>query len=266
MPTAYGNYHNYNGPASRFPGFPPSSHVRDARLTMLESLVPGLFTAKHCLDIGCNAGTVSCQLAVDFEATSVTGVDIDSSLVNQAENLLALRSSRVRPPIAESSKPIVDYFPVSAVLTHGYRVEPASKTSRSSPAAPALPLLPRVNFIAADFVLSADPAISGPYDVILALSVIKWIHLEHLDKGLVTFFQKCSSSLASGGYFVIELQTWDSYERAIRPTTAPHFRESLAQLKLRPETSFDEILQEHGLQLHKTCDSLPRRISVYRKV
>ena len=35
--------------------------------------------------------------AFDFGAASVTGVDIDPKLVAQAEALLALRSSRVRP-------------------------------------------------------------------------------------------------------------------------------------------------------------------------
>jgi hypothetical protein len=37
-------------------------HVRDPRLDIAKDLIPGLFTAKNCLDIGCNAGGVSCQL------------------------------------------------------------------------------------------------------------------------------------------------------------------------------------------------------------
>lgn len=194
----------------------------------------------------------------------MTGVDIDPQLISQAENLLALRSSRVRP-VANNSGECVDYFPMSAVLKHGYRFEPQSKASRSPTTVRAVSNCPRVRFVSGDWVVSADPASSGPYDIILALSVIKWIHLEHLDEGLVIFFRKCSSSLASGGYLIIELQPWDSYEKAIRPNTAPHFKESFQKLKFRPETSFAELLQEQGFSLYATTEALPRRISVYRK-
>jgi 7SK snRNA methylphosphate capping enzyme len=37
-------------------------HVRDPRLDLARDLVSDLFSAKNCLDIGCNAGGVSCQL------------------------------------------------------------------------------------------------------------------------------------------------------------------------------------------------------------
>jgi 7SK snRNA methylphosphate capping enzyme len=150
---------------------------------------------------------------------------------------------------------------MSAVLTHGWRTKPDSTPSRRPPSK-----WPQVNFISEDWVLSANPATSGPYDVILALSVIKWIHLEHLDKGLVSFFRKCSSSLAPGGYFIIELQTWESYEKAVRPGKAPHFKDTLKTLKYRPETSFDDLLKKYGLNLCATCTALPRQMSVYRKI
>lgn len=237
-------------------------HVKDARLDLLDTLIPGLFEAKHCLDIGCNAGRISCQLGFDFNAASVTGVDIDPVLVKQAEHLLAIRSSRRRPG-TNGEDMEVDYFPMSAVLKHGYRFEThgekplAEQTSASDP--------PRVQFVAADWVLSDDVAVCGPFDVILALSVIKWIHLEHLDEGLLTFFRKCATALASGGYLVIELQPWESYEKAVRNNHAPHFREALKQLKYRPE-AFTDLLREQGLELRTSSEALVRQIYVYRKV
>jgi 7SK snRNA methylphosphate capping enzyme len=279
-------YPDYTGP-SRAPG--SATHVLDARLNLLTRLVPGIVTAKTCLDVGCNAGNVACQLgkwkgvpasilsdytsrllilthviAFDFHAASVTGVDIDPKLVAQAEKLLALRSSRARPPTSGSPH-IVDYYPVSAVLTHGYRIEPKSKVSRIPSIAPTTSDWPCVQFVSADWVASADRAISGPYDVILALSVIKWIHLEHLDEGVTIFFRKCALCLQSGGHLVIELQTWESYEKAIRPNHSPHFSENLKQLGYRPETSFDGLLAEQGLRLIASSTDLPRRINVYRK-
>jgi 7SK snRNA methylphosphate capping enzyme len=158
-------------------------------------------------------------------------------------------------PATEQSPRIVDYFPMSAVLRNNHI--PASAPSPSS--------WPRVNFVAADWVVSTNPAIVGPYDFILALNVIKWIHLEHLDAGVATFFRKCNASLASGGYLIIELQTWDSYTKAVRPNAAPHFVENLAKLKYRPETSFPKLLQEEGFNLCATSAQLRRQINIYRK-
>lgn len=95
--------------------------------------------------------------------------------------------------------------------------------------------------------------------------MIKWIHLEHLDAGLETFFQKCASSLSPGGYLVIELQTWESYEKAIRPGKAPHYSKNIKQLRHRPESSFDALLAEQGLCLCASSLALPRPIKIYRK-
>ena len=101
--------------------------------------------------------------------------------------------------------------------------------------------------------------------MILALSVIKWIHLEHLDRGLDIFFDKCASHLAPGGHLVIELQMWDSYQKAIRPNHSPHFAANLKKLVYRPETSFDDLLAKRGLELCASSTELARRINVYRK-
>jgi len=201
--------------------------------------------------------------AFDFHAASVAGVDIDPNLVAQAEKLLALRASRVRPP-TKASQRCVDYFPISAVLSHGYRIEPQSEASRPASAS-ALSHWPPVTFFSADWLVTTNRETLGPYDIILALSVIKWIHLEHLDQGLRDFFAKCSSSLKPGGHLVIELQKWDSYQKAIRPHTAPHFGQSLKTLRYRPETSFDELLANEGLTLCASSSALPRQMNVYRK-
>ncbi|KAF1942810.1 Bin3-domain-containing protein [Clathrospora elynae] len=260
MSTQFGNYSDYSGVA-KTPGC--ATHVLDPRLNIMSTLIPGLFTAKSCLDIGCNAGSVSCQLGFDLDAASVTGVDIDPKLVGQAEKLFALRASRVQPPTSDSER-VVDYFPISAVLTHGYRIEPESRSARKTSSASAPSTWPCVSFFSADWV-TTNRDITEPYDVILALSVIKWIHLEHHDEGLRIFFAKCASSLKSGGYLIIELQGWNSYEKAVRSNHAPHFEQTFRELKYRPETSFDRLLRDEGLHLCASSDALPRRINVYRK-
>lgn len=231
------------------------------RASLVRERIP---PALHLSDYTSKLLILTRVIAFDFNAASVTGVDIDPKLVAQAEKLLALRSSRVRPPTGTSGR-VVDYFPVSAVLDHGYRVEPKSNVSRASSPASTASDWPHVHFDSADWVASADRAISSPYDVVLALSVIKWIHLEHLDEGLRTFFKKCADNLRPKGHLVIELQTWDSYQKAIRPNHSPHFSENLKQLVYRPETCFDGLLAESGLRLCASSDELPRRINVYRK-
>jgi 7SK snRNA methylphosphate capping enzyme len=105
--------------------------------------------------------------AFDHRAASVTGVDIDPKLVSQAKKLLALRASRARPPTKGSGR-IVDWFPMSAVLRYGY-IEPEYKSSSGSIPPAAASQWPRVNFFSADWVTDQD--FTGPYDVILALSV-----------------------------------------------------------------------------------------------
>ena len=82
-------------------------------------------------------------------------MDIDPQLVGQANKLLALRASRTK-----HVEHTVDYFPISAILSHGYRIEPETASTDSL-----------CRFFSADWVVAADQETSGPYDVILALSV-----------------------------------------------------------------------------------------------
>ncbi|OCK99000.1 S-adenosyl-L-methionine-dependent methyltransferase [Cenococcum geophilum 1.58] len=265
--TDWGNYEGYQGVARHFPGSPSSPHVKDPRLCLLEALIPDIFRASKVGDIGCNAGAVTVQLALNFDAASVTGVDIDENLIKQARSHLSFRSSRVRPATHETAR-ATDYFPISAVLQHGHRSQhlvsrDAIAQTFNSAISPSQ--WPEVTFVCEDWAVSNNPATSGPFHVLLALSVIKWIHLEHLDGGLEAFFKKCASSLVEGGYLVLEIQPWKSYEKAVGPKKSPHFRENLKRIKHRPETSFTELLEQHGLFHFAMSEELPRRISVYRK-
>ncbi|KAF8466652.1 Bicoid-interacting protein 3-domain-containing protein [Kalaharituber pfeilii] len=102
------------------------------------------------------------------------------------------------------------------------------------------------------------------YDVILALSVIKWLHLEHGDKGLHNLFDHCFKALRPGGFLVIELQPWESYQKAVRKDKAPNLKSNLLNLRVKPE-EFDDILCRLGLCLVNSYTGLPREIRFYRK-
>jgi Bicoid-interacting protein 3 (Bin3) len=49
-----------------------------------------------------------------------------------------------------------------------------------------------------------------------SFSISKWIHLNGGDDALMRFFQRVHSVLDTGGVFVLEPQTWDTYAKAKR--------------------------------------------------
>lgn len=182
----------------------------------------------------------------------MTAVDVDDVLIDQAKERLIFRQSRVLTTHGRGAKEI-DYFPISAVIEHG--TTPSEDTG----------ILGSVNFVCEDWAISENPATLGPCDVIIAFSVLKWIHLEHLDEGLRRCFQKFASCLHPGGYLFLEIQPKQSYEKAVSANKAPHYASNLTQLTMWPK-AFDSVLAEYGLMHVVSSDELPRRISIYRKI
>ncbi|POY74705.1 hypothetical protein BMF94_2180 [Rhodotorula taiwanensis] len=73
-----------------------------------------------------------------------------------------------------------------------------------------------IAFETADWVNTPIPADREGYDVIFALSVTKWIHLQGLNPGLLVFFRRCFDSLRSGGRLILEPQPFSSYARNVK--------------------------------------------------
>lgn len=61
---------------------------------------------------------------------------------------------------------------------------------------------------------------SAEYDVILALSLSKWVHLNWGDEGIKRFFQKVYAHLRPGGRFVLEPQPFSSYSKKKKLTVS----------------------------------------------
>ncbi|KAF2836772.1 Bin3-domain-containing protein [Patellaria atrata CBS 101060] len=271
-----GNYQYYQGSNRHQPG--PSanaSHIRDKRLELIASLIPGFFDNKEILDLGCNAGNVAVWLGLAFNAKSVTGVDIDQNLISKARSHRSFQISRIRPSRALHEADLI-YFPISAIIEHGHREtreNPAIdchgfrliKVSESRLADASLPALPKIEFVCEDWAVSENPRTSGPYDVILALSVVKWIHLEHQDDGLQVLFAKFSKCLSQNGFLVLEIQPWDSYQKAVKRGKSPHLHQNFDRLQIHPD-QFADLLVHHGFKQILTSKDLPREIQVYRKM
>ncbi|KAH8982745.1 Bicoid-interacting protein 3-domain-containing protein [Lactarius hatsudake] len=246
VPT-HGNYHNYHGYRYHHPG------GHDSRLALLPR---DLLTDARVLDVGCNEGWVSCEIAQSRGARRVVGVDIDDALVRMAwrrrrtlwshqapffESSSASRIKRKRSP-PPPKPPVVDYFPASCQHTFGPLPIPPTDTFHSDT---ANHFPHNITFRRADWVNECIPEDEAGYDVIIAFSVSKWIHLNGGDAGLRRFFERVHATLVPGGAFVLEAQPRESYTKARK--LHPTLQENAQTLQLQPE-GFETVLCSMGFR------------------
>ncbi|XP_027342794.1 probable RNA methyltransferase At5g51130 isoform X2 [Abrus precatorius] len=200
----YGNYKSYYG-------YRIGQGVdEDPRLKVLRK---DWFEGKECLDIGCNNGIITIQIAQKFCCRSILGIDIDSDRVEDAHwNLrktVRLKSSGNKH-VKTSELQDKDHTADSgnrAVLSNVDTKEISTEHSSLV----QIDLFNIVSFKRENFVQSRHPP-GKHYDTILCLSVTKWIHLNWGDDGLLTLFSEIWKLLRPGGILVLEPQPWKSYE------------------------------------------------------
>ncbi|KAL7729573.1 hypothetical protein ACLKA6_007858 [Drosophila palustris] len=198
----YGNYKQYYGKRILDKDF------HDIRLDVFASQ-PELFRDKQLLDIGCNSGHLSIQIAKQFDVKGLIGLDIDRSLAHDAQMAInnIKRTSNVSVSAAAGN------FPYNVKFVHG-------------------------NYVLEDDVLLE---IERPqYDVILCLSVTKWIHLNFCDAGLKQAFRRMFLQLRPGGKLILEPQSFDTYKR--RKRLSKKICENYNSIKFKPEEFTDYLL------------------------
>lgn len=188
------------------------------------------------LDVGCNAAKPLIELCQAVGPDAAVGVDIDAALVAAARAAVHAAWSQAAPPApgAPGAAPQWSYFPAGFSALFGSLPLPADGGA-----------FPRnVHLVAGDWVM-ANAARSGEagaalaahdaagYDLILCLSLTKWVHLQHGDGGLVRLLARAALTLRDGGALVLEAQPWRAYEQA--RALSRELRAAHARLALRPD-------------------------------
>lgn len=113
-------------------------------------------------------------------------------------------------------------FPVSFPLTYGgipevNRQLQSEIESSSTPSGSSFAEFPKnVFFRQTNYVLKEETLLindSQQYDLIVCLSVTKWIHLNFGDNGLKMAFKRMFNQLRPGGKLILEAQNWASYKK-----------------------------------------------------
>ncbi|CAL4060439.1 unnamed protein product, partial [Meganyctiphanes norvegica] len=226
----YGNYNKYYG-------YRNPDHTPDARLNYLSA---SWFEGKEILDIGCNIGHITLTVARDYNPKRVVGIDIDKKLINIAQK-------NIKHYMRQGGVEEVN-FPKSMRALYGPLKPPVmTDGSRSFPY--------NIKFVHANYVLESDElleTVRPEFDIILCLSISKWVHLNFGDDGLKRFFRRAYANLKPGGKFILEPQAWSSYSKKKKAT--PRIFENYKKIRLFPDKFKDFLLQDVGFI---TSEKLP---------
>ncbi|KAM9781457.1 7SK snRNA methylphosphate capping enzyme isoform 1-T1 [Syngnathus typhle] len=135
-------------------------------------------------------------------------------------------------------------FPLSLQISRGpIAAPPLTESSTAKPGEfPA-----NVSFIKANYVLQNDNLLltqRPEYDVILCLSVTKWVHLNWGDSGLKRLFKRVYRHLHPGGIFILEPQPWQSYIK--RKKLTDNINRNFNSIHLKPDQFLSYLTNEVG--------------------
>lgn len=214
----------------------PNDVEEDPRFKVLKK---EWFEDKDCLDIGCNSGLITINIAKKFSCRTILGIDIDNDRVNDA--WWHLRKIARKEKTGNGN-----LVTTKSKVVKGVNELECAETCSTSPKNDEIgtlsverDLLDIVSFRSENFVTSWRSLPLEHYDTIVCLSVTKWVHLNWGDKGLISFFAKIWRLLHPGGIFILEPQPWESYykNRLTTETTQRNY----SSIVYKPEF-FQEIL------------------------
>ncbi|XP_072255318.1 7SK snRNA methylphosphate capping enzyme [Pyxicephalus adspersus] len=215
----FGNY-------CRYYGYRNPSRSDDPRL---KALKPEWFRGKAVLDIGCNVGHLTLCVAQKLEPSLIVGLDIDGSLIKAARQ-------NIRHYLSENAKKDGS-FPMALAAIRGPIVAPVLSTEAGKKSEEESRVFPHnVAFVKGNYVVERDELMEvqhPEYDVILCLSVTKWIHLNWGDEGVKRMFRRIYRHLNPGGIFILEPQPWSSYGKRKKLTET--INKNYCKISLKPD-------------------------------
>ncbi|KAH9286583.1 7SK snRNA methylphosphate capping enzyme [Echinococcus granulosus] len=142
----------------------------------IKVLMPEWFSNSDVADYGCHNGTVTFKILEHFpDVNRIDAFDCDAELI---ENAKSLQREKIRW---------------------------AAQTSAN---------FEKINFQVADWSDCISTDDDPTYNIILAFSVTKWIHLNYGDAGLMRFFRRVFNLLKPGGHLLLEPQPKASYKNS----------------------------------------------------
>ncbi|KAM4545967.1 7SK snRNA methylphosphate capping enzyme isoform 1-T2 [Odontesthes bonariensis] len=161
-------------------------------------------------------------------------------------------------------------FPVSLRISRGpIAAPPLTESSNAQPGE----FPSNVSFIQANYILDNDNLLltqRPEYDVILCLSVTKWVHLNWGDGGLKRLFKRVYRHLRPGGMLILEPQPWESYVR--RKKLTDNINRNFHSIRLKPDQFSSYLTSEVGFTRFEHFEApncsvrgFQRPISVYHK-
>ncbi|CAK8672777.1 unnamed protein product [Clavelina lepadiformis] len=227
----YGNYCQYYG-------YRNPQKFKDIRM---ESFHKEWFKEKDVLDVGCNVGHLTLLIARDFSPRKIVGVDIDEGLIKAARNNVRhYATAGVRPPVSNATK-----YPDSMPLMYGPIVGPPIETGKDD-----LPRFPNnIIFLTGNYVPVKDEVLQyqePEYDVIMCMSVTKWLHMNWGDDGLKKTFQRFFKQLRPGGKLILEPQEWKSYGKKKKLTERIY--KNYYSIKLKPSMFPTYLVKDVGFE------------------
>lgn len=220
------------------------------------------------LDIGCNSGDFTLQLCEILQGRSETviGVDIDRELILLAGSS-SRRSNKVAATSIKDEKPRALGSGRSGKGTNGV---PRKRLRLETPGK-GEPLIAR--YLQSNWVYNdqmnekMDETHSGGmtqmqrkhifevakedgkgYNLIFAMSITKWIHINNHDTGLRRFFARVATCLAPNGIFILEPQSYKSYKQTQKVTPPDsQSRRNFYALRVMPDDFSYILTVELGL-------------------
>ncbi|XP_075878175.1 7SK snRNA methylphosphate capping enzyme [Nelusetta ayraudi] len=171
-----------------------------------------------------------------------SGHQAETAPQQQDDHSEDLEQEDCRPPPAGHS--VSCSFPVSLRISRGpIAAPPLAETPAAKPG--EFPC--NVSFIKANYVLDSDHLVltqRPEYDVIMCLSVTKWVHLNWGDGGLRRLFKRVFKHLRPGGLFLLEPQPWESYVR--RKKLTDNISKNYHSIRLKPDQFPSYLTTEVG--------------------